>query len=635
MMNPTIAEAFRRAITKGKGLSPEGMAVTEARVVRTFGNGDVEVLATGKDVDGRRYAMSAIVPVTGEGLRTLRAGEKVMVGWERRRPVVAFRHSAKRSGAPVPLPRRISPLVEDIFIAPRATDGVRDVFFRNFDAVTALRLDRFIAPSELGSVRWGPLNDRFFVQTFTRFHIFKLDRDPDSPLDGDPSNLVSLERNEDLSTNTTVLAVQLFDSGGSPASIAVTPANIAALARGSLVAACLDVEGALIASYLVSGAARPIPDSTPGANFKSSIGGFTGQPGVDGGFAYPVVIDATNGLVLLSVWEHNDFFSPRWSLLDFNTAPRTTVLFYEGSVVTGIARPTSWVQANTFTIGIDPPFEGHSTIDVTWWVGYSESPSSIQVRLEPILVLGKQVAPALRVRGWAAWKRTDHVVAVGQTFNVPTYSTFHAPTTSGEFIAFPASPFPVTPATAALARGPLAAAMVELYPLTRPAAGLSLARTLHRVLWRAPAQVAFTPAEQGLDVGGSDSPGFATLFEGGATVQVSPTLRASVGRRGLVAVATDFLYQLDNPAVALPAKADVNFFVEGWEFAGPTTLGTTSPTFPVELEDLVEAKALADTPKGVSHPISTGEFSLYVNNEQASLDPRGLFEELPTGQEVG
>lgn len=620
-MNPTIAEAFRRAIAKGRNLAPNGEALTLERITQIFGNGQVQVSC-------QAYG-PAVIPVTGEGLRTLRAGQKVAVAWEKGRPVTAIAHTAKRSGAPVPLPSLLAPLVEELFIGTRPEDGVTDVFLRTFDAVTPLRLDRFILPSEISTLRWGARNDRFFVQRLTRYHIFKFDREPDEPFDAgeDPSDLLALERTEDLSTNTMTLATLTF-----PTPLVVAANNPIA----QRIAVQLDVDGALIVSYELSlSQADSVPGSVPAANFDSSgIDSLTNATFTDT-MSWPIIADLTNQVVLLSGFDTPHLFAALgWSLFDWNGTAR--VAFTKHTIdVLGFVRPVTWVSANSFTTPIDPPFEGHTEIVSTWQFGYSETPSGIRCVAEPTLVLGNALPAEQRVRGLVAWTRLSYNIFLGQTFDVANWNAanghgyFPFSGQAGFFPVAPSAPFPVTPQTGALARAALAATLVELAPIARPALGLSYAPTLHRVIWRQPGAVAFQSASAGLNVGGADSPGFVTLLDGGATVQVSPTLRASIGQRARVPVLTDFLYQLDNPAVALPAQAEVNFFVDAWDFGGPTTLDTTATDFPSELAELEPVKELADLPAGVTQPTSFGLFSLYVNNEPETLEAAGLFEELP------
>lgn len=612
MQRPTIAQAFQHAIERGRRLGPGGQALTMERVTRVLGTGHVEVL-------GVR------IPVTGEGLRTVRSGGQVAVAWQQGRPVVAIVHTARRSGTPVPLPSAVAPLVEELFLATRP-DGTRDVYFRNFDDVIALRLDRFLPTGGFGTLRWGPLNDRFFVQEGSRYHIFKLDREPDEPFEpgADPSEGIILERTENVATNTTVLAAGT--SGG----------NITPQSPGTIrISVSLAVDGSLIGSFTIGGIqpAVNVWANVPGPNFTSSATSPFTAPPLPGGGRWPVIADLTNGVVLLSGYDNPEFFGP-WALFDpdipTNVAP---FAIGDGAILApgqAFFRTMTWVQGNTFIEDLDPPFEGHTQLAVTWHFGYSAEPSAIQATAEPLLVLGADVPADQRVRGLVAWTRREFSILLGQTFDLANWNSFVSfGGQTGYNPVAPAAPFPVTPQSGALAQAVFETATVELYPLDRPARGLSYAPTYRRVIWRAPGAVSFLPANSGLNVGGLDSPGFASLLSGGAPVQISPTLRASIGQRGLVVLPTDFLYQLDNPAVPLPAEIEVNFFVEGWEFGGPTSLDTTSTAFPAELEDLVEAKELADVPEGVIHPTGAGEFSLYVNNDPATLEGIGLFDELP------
>lgn len=171
-MVPTLSEAFRRAIAKGRNLAPNGQALTLERIVQIYGNGQVQVSC-------QAYG-PAVIPVTGEGLRTLRAGQKVAVAWEKGRPVVAIAHTAKRSGAPVPLPRTPEPLIEVLFIA--GPPGAREIYFRNDQQVTALGIrPQLIADPD--EVKWGTRGDDFLVRVGSLYYTFTFDRnDLDDPL---------------------------------------------------------------------------------------------------------------------------------------------------------------------------------------------------------------------------------------------------------------------------------------------------------------------------------------------------------------------------------------------------------------------------------------------------------------------
>lgn len=168
-MRPTLSDAFRNAILKGRNLGPDGQAVTIERVTAIVGNG--------VEVRGVR------LPVAGEGLKTLRPGSTVAVAWKGGRPVVAIAHSARRSGAPTPMPSGIA-IVEVLFIAGEA--GARDVYFRNDQQVTKLEIRAQLAgdPEE---VKWGARGDDFFVRVGGQYYTFLLDRnDADEPVTSEP-----------------------------------------------------------------------------------------------------------------------------------------------------------------------------------------------------------------------------------------------------------------------------------------------------------------------------------------------------------------------------------------------------------------------------------------------------------------
>jgi hypothetical protein len=146
---PTLGAAFAQTVFKGRNVGPNGMPVTLERITRVLGGGQVEVLG-------------AVIPVSGMGMSTLRAGSRVAVAWQQGRPVVAIAHSARRTGAPVPLPVVGGGIVEELFIAGEA--GSRDVYFRNDQQVTNLEL-RQLLPSDPKRVRWGVGMRHFVVET--------------------------------------------------------------------------------------------------------------------------------------------------------------------------------------------------------------------------------------------------------------------------------------------------------------------------------------------------------------------------------------------------------------------------------------------------------------------------------------
>ena len=563
--------------------------------------------------------------LSATGLKQLEPGEVVVVAWKQGKPDAIVAHQVQRAQFPqIAVPG--GPLVEELFIA-NTTTGTRDVFFRNAAETVALQLGRFVVASSINSVKWGSTNEWFFCNVGTNLYaVFHLNRTPNKGIGAGALDLVSLDRVENLATKTLPLAQLSFDGVGNPATIIVTPQGGTGYTI-SVSSLCLDTAGALIVTYFLSVADNIGSDnlpSTPNPNFRSSIISFAGQPGINGGALYPIVADVTNNVVLLNTFTNLTLFSSLlWPSFDYNGTPRVTVTYFDGSVIHAVIRPTTWVQANTVLFG---------TLNVTWWVGYSQTPSAFTIRLEPIFVLDKTVVAGERVRGFVAYFRGDYTVAVGQTSDDPTDFAFHAPGTPAQQIIFPTPPFDVTASVAASVRTPYFP--VSLFPLaaypTRPVAGLSFAPTLNHLVWRLTPTATFFTTDNGLNVGGADSPGFATEFAKGVAVQITPTLRASIGQHGIVFARTDFAYQLDNPVTPLPANAaKPNYFVNAWAFAGAVTLNSAAAGFPPELAALAPSKALADIPAGVVQPTGPDQFSLYVNNDKDVLSPLSLFEDFP------
>jgi len=98
------------------------------------------------------------------GQAQLRAGETAVVAWkENNTPVAILAHSARRI-KPVSVGQLIgSGIVEELFIAARASDGVIDVHFRNDKQLVPLRV-REQVPSDPIAVRWGWDKKSFTVQ---------------------------------------------------------------------------------------------------------------------------------------------------------------------------------------------------------------------------------------------------------------------------------------------------------------------------------------------------------------------------------------------------------------------------------------------------------------------------------------
>jgi hypothetical protein len=155
MVTPTLGQAFTNALEAGRNLGPRGMPVTLERVTQVFEDGRVEV-------KGVR------IPVTGAGARGLRAGEMVAVSWQRGQPVVAIRHSARRTGPVSPSVRVGGGVVEELIYAPIAQgSSTQDNWFRNDTVLGRLH-------TALGSAgRWGLSRAHFFTTT-SAFHTVPL-----------------------------------------------------------------------------------------------------------------------------------------------------------------------------------------------------------------------------------------------------------------------------------------------------------------------------------------------------------------------------------------------------------------------------------------------------------------------------
>jgi hypothetical protein len=149
MVQPTLGAAFTHALEAGRNLGPRGMPVTLERVTQVFEDGRVEV-------KGVR------IPITGGGgARGVRAGQMIAVSWQRGQPVVAIRHSARRTGPVSPQPRVGGGVVEELIYAPiQQGNSTRDNWFRN-DTVLG-RLHTALG----GQAKWGLSRSHFFTTTF-------------------------------------------------------------------------------------------------------------------------------------------------------------------------------------------------------------------------------------------------------------------------------------------------------------------------------------------------------------------------------------------------------------------------------------------------------------------------------------
>lgn len=551
----------------------------------------------------------------------LKAGDVVNVGWRGGIPILILYHTNRRvKGVANVAPA--NPVVEELFVAQRP-DGVTDVYFRNYDQTVPLEISRF-GIANPSTVKWGPANDRFFIQVGTKYHVMKFDRDPFTPFTPgtDAARAISLERIEDLSANDMVLASLTYP----------TPSTIKANGAGAnRTSVSLATDGSLIGAFEVTvQGAISVPGSIPAPNFDSSLLDATTSSTFQDTMSWPVIADLTNRVVLLSGFDTPALLAPFTTLFDWNGAARITQNIVDNhGPVTGFPRAVTWVGSNSFTTPIDPPFEGNTSIVSTWQFGFSQDPSGIRCQAEPIFVLGKDVAAALRVRGFVAWVRLRYNVFLGQTFDVANwhrYFPFSGQT--GWFPVSPAAPFPVTEQSGAAARSPQTGVLVTLYAIARPSAGLSYAPTWDRVVWRKPTSVTFFTADGGLNQGGADTPGFSTLFANGIAQQLTTGLRAALGQHGVNVLPADYAYQLDNPATALPAAADRNYFVSAWGFQGGVPGDIVAAGYP-EDSALSDLKTMEDIPAGVTQPTALGSFALQVVNSDESLSAAGEFEDAP------
>ena len=573
--------------------------------------------------DGWVRVRETWIPVTGKV--PLRAGQSIAVMWRDGTPQVAMMNQARRSGGDALLTVPALGLVEELFIATRP-DGVRDVYFRNYDATTALQLDRFVETSAFSTLRWGTLNDRFFVQYgIGKYRIFRFDRNADEPFAAgqDPSGAVSLERSDDLATNSMTVAT-LSAVNQSPATVTLTPASPSFPGSASLSAALnqvdtlLDPDGNLIVAYDLritlpaTFEAGPIPG--PFALNLATLGTLVGE------LHYPIVVDATQQVKILDMFATPDFLSEWPAVPDYNSLDLAAS---GGRPSGGLLVPTTWMPANAFTRPLaDPPPD---TLTITWQCGKSDTPVVWRYLLDPFLVL--EPGSGKRLLGFVALAFFQYPAFAVQTFDLPTFSTY-IPPSGGEF---PTCSAVQTPQAGAVVQAPRRTELLVLFPIARPAGGLSFASTWDHLVWRSPSGGSFFPGGD-LDTGGADSEGFVTSYASGAAKRIADTLRAKFGQRGVQVLPSDFLYQADAPPVALPPNAETKFFIDGWDGGtGQVTLDADAAAFPLEDLGLAEVKGLADIPDGVTQPSQLGERVFYVNNTEAELRAAGRFHELPTG----
>jgi hypothetical protein len=591
MATPTLGAAFTKAIEAGRNLGPRGMPVTLERVAHVFGDARIEVL-------GVR------IPVVGAGLRGLRAGDQVAVSWQRGQPVAAIRHSARRSTPVTPSPRLTTGVVEELFRAARPDDGVFDVWFRNFDQCIPLRIDAH-GVSPVGSPRWGPNNNWFYVTSFEpitfspRWCVFRIDRDEGTTFPPGESivDRISLAycwtpADSSMALAQIAAANQVGDLAV-PITFTLTPANpstgpdawgFAGMATKSWTGGAnmkdvnLDTDGNLIITYFIRAEGDGRADIGPTTFiFQCDISG-------------TVVADVRREVILFDTWSTG-------SGAYTTSALGAAQLSYN---------ETDWLNL---------PFS--DTI-------HSFTEGELHCVL-PAVMLGQKffAVPTLvtngAVNGWVGWLMHE----INNPIQTAWLGTGPSP---------PASTCtdPIPPPLRGLIAHPLdfgtpVTTKVLLPFETDSVLGFVARSTYGHVVWSR--AISSVQEFRDLEAGFGGFPGFATSLTTGTTTQICDDLNPDMGDKNMLVLPTDFVYQLDNPQVAFAPEALVNYFVNAWAFDG----GAVTPNFadaPEEDGPLSEFKALADIPDGVTHTTNLGPFDLQIVNAQ-SLDTAGAFMELP------
>jgi hypothetical protein len=598
MVTPTLGAAFTKAIEGGRNLGPRGMPVTLERVAHVFEDGRIEV-------------RGVRIPVVGAGLRGLRAGDQVAVSWQRGQPVAAIRHSARRSTPVTPSPRRAAPVVEEIFIAERPDDELDDVWFRNGDQCVPLHMETFgLVNNDLSTVRWGPDNNWFYVQTagvvflpffsiVTAWHVFRIDRDANTvfPPGASIAGSLSLEYSWNPANSTMVIASiaaanQIIVPFSTPVTFTLTPANDGTglnawafvgqgtntwSAGAAVLDVSLDTDGNLIITYQVRAAGNGLGAEIPPSTF----------PVFECVIVGTVVADVRREVILFDTWSTGSTAQTSEALgaaqLCYN-ATDWTDLPYSDTVQTG-------------ELG-----ERHCVIPTI--------PLDQRFLAVPTLVTNQAV------NGWVGWLKHE--------FNNPVQTIIFGVPPPGTCTGEPDPPLRglvVYPVQFDAAVTPWVLLPFE----TDASLGFVARSTYGHVVWsRASSAI---QEFRDLEAGFGGFPGFATSLTTGITVEICNDLNADMGDTNMLVLPTDFVYQLDNPQVAFPSETPVNYFVSGWAFDG----GAVTVNFadaPAEDTDLTDFKALAEIPEGVEHPNSLGDFDLQIVNAQ-SLETAGAFMELP------
>lgn len=587
---------------------------------------DASVFITTEKVEGPAVGLGGFYYIKGTPTPTrqqaqFQTGQAVSVMWKKGKPfMILDTQQTPGSGHDVP-PTGGSP-VEELYVAQR-TDAVWDVFFRNALEHVPLRVpEKFGVDCSGATVKWGPGNDRFFVQVGTQYHIMKFSREKFKVFTSTgAASRLSRERVEDLSTNDMVLAHVTVPS--------TLDIKVNVGAGRTPLSFQLDTDGNLIGSYVVSLVDGSVPSTEPAPNltWASSLTDAIVNGGWVMGAQFPVIADLTNRVVLLSGFDDVSAVAPFVTFLDWN-GPRSPISWF-GSSFNGVPRAVTWVTANSFIV-----LPSGDTI--TWMYGFSQDPNGSLFALEPVLVLGTSVPAARRIRGLVAWrKEVSSSAFIVQVTNGAT--PFQYVPFNGDPLWFPVNPgapFPITDQAGAAARsvtGPL----VTLFAFDRPSFGISYAPTYNRVVWAKSAAGSFRSKDDGLDIGAAANEGLMTYLgtataPAGPNVHATADLRAHLGRRGLNVVPADFLYQLDNPVTAVANEA-TDRFLSLWDFGQNTpvprsSLDTNAYTPDPELKD---AGALKGKLPGVTQPKSLGLYSVQVVNDRDAL-PSGRFAAVPT-----
>ncbi len=515
--------------------------------------------ADGVAEDGRPVVRGAALPRTGRV--PVQAGEPVAVAWRDGRPEVVMMNEGNRTGASAILAEVGASAVEELFIATDPSTGQLDVWYRNFDQITPLRLGSQlgggIAASAISTVKWGPLGDRFIVQTMTvtffpftfhpAYHVFKFGRAPQRNFAAGVSaaDRVSLESFVNPELNATAVAT-IHPAGGPE--LVYTPASRTLLVSGSGgggfgdgVSSCgassidyfLDDRGHLVLQMRV---AATIRGRTTTAGLP--VGETTRN--VDVSYGWDVLVDAADNVILFSD---------------------------EGGAHLGLGGGT---LINAIPFGHIPFDYGHVG---NCFAGLQED-NQQQYSLRPLLILSGVV------KGFIA----------GTQRGRSTFQWTGSPgACSGEADRY-----------AYGAQGPRKTAPLVMSPLATGSRGIAFRSSLDHLIWY------------------ESNAGNAGIGDWGAGVPITPMkvldfasdLSAEVGAaqpyldQDLWALFTDFVYRSDRQSVPLPAGAKPNVFIRAWPFgSGPATLNSAAG-FTAD-QTMSEQAALKGLPAGVAPSAGT------------------------------